>query len=160
MSSHPLSQSRARDKGLHAHSLVLEVTSGIGVGDWDSEVGKEGSSCKDTFPCWSALWSVGFDPAGTVWKVLYKLHLRITHQPPASISRGCSMGVKTSMHFQDVHAQGLGIPAAIPHPMRGLRAAPGQKVSKAQGSRGRSHGAGWSSSGWRKVDSEAALYPF
>ena len=94
------------------------------VRDQDSEMGKEGSSCKDTSTCWPPLWSVELDPAETIWKILYKLHLRIaiSLQPPSY-----SMDVKTSMRFQDAHPPGLGIPTAIAHPTRGVKAAPGQK---------------------------------
>lgn len=61
-------------------------------------------------------------------------------------------------HFQDTHAWGLGIPAAS-SPTHGVRAAPGQKVSKAQGQQGKSCSTGWSSArwssdGWRKAGQE------
>lgn len=52
------------------------------------------------------------------------------------------MDIKTSMRFQDTHPQGLGIPTAIPHPTRGVKAAPGQKAREVQGSGDRSRGVG------------------
>ena len=59
-----------------------------------------------------------------------KTYISCTSELPSASSlhkQGCPMDVKTSMHFQDAHPQGLGIPTAIPHPTRGVKAAPGQK---------------------------------